>query len=176
MRPNWDEYFMASAFLASFRSHDEQSKVGAVLVNSEKKEISRGYNGFCSGIDENDLDTMRPGKYKYMVHAEANALSNLVIKPDKASLYCTRMPCLNCSKMLWQNNVREWYVPRDCVITNKVPTPLQSTKTVKNYSQEEEEILLLLLRNGLKISYVDFTINKLIQLVSKNNKYFSYLG
>ena len=38
MRPNWDEYFMASAFLASFRSHDEQSKVGAVLVNSENKK------------------------------------------------------------------------------------------------------------------------------------------
>ena len=100
MRPNWNEYFMASAFLASFRSHDDQSKVGAVLVNSERKEVSRGYNGFCSGIEENGLDTTRPGKYKYIVHAEANALSNLVIKIDKASLYCTRMPCLNCSKLL----------------------------------------------------------------------------
>lgn len=170
MRPNWDEYFMASAFLASFRSHDDESKVGAVLVNSEKKEISRGYNGFCSGIEENGLDTTRPGKYKYIVHAEANALSNLVIKTDKASLYCTRMPCLNCSKLLWQNNVREWYVPTSCFNTDEVPT------TVKNYSAEEEEILQLLLRSGLKIFYVDFNINKLTEIAQNNNKYFSYLG
>jgi|TARA_R110002074_G_scaffold245206_2_gene417115 deoxycytidylate deaminase len=170
MRPNWHEYFMASAFLASFRSHDDQSKVGAVLVNSERKEISRGYNGFCSGIEENGLDTTRPGKYKYIVHAEANALSNLVIKIDKASLYCTRMPCLNCSKLLWQNNVREWYVPTGCVNTDEVPI------RVKNYSEEEEQILQLLLRSGLKISYVDFDMNKLTEIIQNNNKYFSYLG
>ena len=170
MRPTWDEYFMASAFLASFRSHDTQSKVGAILVDSEKKEISRGYNGFCSGIEENGLDTTRPGKYKYVVHAEANALSNLVIKPSSASLYCTRMPCLNCSKLLWQNNIREWYIPKDCMSFENVPP------SVKNYSEEEEQVLQLLLRSGLKISYVDFEMDKFVQFAQGNKKYFSYLG
>ena len=170
MRPNWDEYFMASAFLASFRSHDTQSKVGAILVNSQRKEISRGYNGFCSGIEENGLDTTRPGKYKYVVHAEENALSNLVIKPDSASLYCTRMPCLNCSKLLWQNNIKEWYIPKDCISFETAPV------VVKNYSSEEEEILQLLLRSGLKISYVDFNMDKFVQFAQDNKKYFSYLG
>ena len=172
MRPDWDQYFMASAFLTSFRSHDAESKVGAILVNSEKKEISRGFNGFPSGISENGLDSTRPGKYKFMVHAEANAVSNMVIKPEKAKLYVTRMPCLICSKLLWQNNIREWYVPKSCINLNNS----FEKQTIKNYSEDEEKLLSLLLANGLKIQYIDFGIKDLISLVQNNEEYFSYLG
>jgi deoxycytidylate deaminase len=147
---------MASAFLTSFRSHDAESKVGAILVNSEKKEIARGFNGFPSGISENGLDTTRPAKYKFIVHAEANAVSNMVIKPEKAKLY----------------NIREWYVPKSCINLNNS----FEKQTIKNYSEDEEKLLSLLLTNGLKIQYIDFGIKDLISLVQNNEEYFSYLG
>jgi dCMP deaminase len=169
MRPGWDETFMASAFLSSFRSHDEESKVGAIIVNSEKKEIARGYNGFCSEISDNDLDRTRPGKYKYMVHAETNAVSNLTLKPEKAKIYVTRMPCLNCAKLLWQNNIRDWYVPKSCI-------NVEELAKIKNYSDEENELLQILLMNGLKITYIDFGIDDLMDLVKNNKKFFSYLN
>ena len=169
MKLSWDESFMASAFLSSFRSHDKESKVGAVIVNSEKKEIARGYNGFCSGISDIDLDRTRPGKYKHMVHAETNAVSNLTLKPEKAKIYVTRMPCLNCAKLLWQNNIREWYVPKDCI-------DIKELAKVKNYNDEENQLLQILLRNGLKIIYVDFGIEDLMDLVEDNKQFFSYLN
>ena len=161
---------MASAFLAAVRSHDDQSKVGAILVNSDKKEISRGYNGFCSGIPHEGLDTIRPEKYKWMVHAEANAISNLVIKPEQAYLYCTRMPCLNCAKLLWQNNIKDWFIPKNCIDFSDIKVK------VKNYTNEEEKVLQLLLKNGLNISYVDFDIEDFIDLLKSKQQYFSYSG
>jgi deoxycytidylate deaminase len=155
---------MASAFLSSFRSHDSESKVGAVLVK-DRVEIARGYNGFPCGVDEEGLDRTRPKKYKYMIHAEANMLANMVIKPESAVLYCTRMPCLNCSNLLWQNNIKKWYVPIGCSIDGKT----------KTYSHEEEEVLSLLLKSGLEIEYVNFNASDLVTLSSENQKYFSYL-
>ena len=172
MRPDWNQNHMASAFIASFRSHDTQSKVGAVLVNKEKKEISRGYNGFCAEIDESDLPTTRPAKYPLMVHAEENAVSNLVVKPEFATLYATRMPCCKCSKLLWQNNVREWYVPRACIEPFE---GVNSQDKIKAYTQDDEIVFNLLLRNGLIVHYLDFTFDTLQEIVNSNSQYFSYL-
>ena len=62
-RPNWDEYFMGMAHYASIRSHDSQTKVGCVIVGSPNVVVGIGYNGFCSGVKEDDLPTTRPDKY-----------------------------------------------------------------------------------------------------------------
>lgn len=43
---NWDEYFMGVAILASQRSKDPNTQVGACIVNDENKIMSVGYNGF----------------------------------------------------------------------------------------------------------------------------------
>ena len=79
------------------------------------------------------------------------------------------MPCLNCAKLLWQNNIREWYVPKDCI-------DIKELAKVKNYNDEENQLLEILLRNGLKIIYVDFGIEDLTDLVTDNKKFFSYLN
>lgn len=43
-RPNWDEYFLMLAFMASRRSSCLRSKVGAIIVK-DRAVISTGYNG-----------------------------------------------------------------------------------------------------------------------------------
>ena len=51
---SWDEYFMGVAILSSYRSKDPSTKVGACIVNEDKRIIGIGYNGFpygCSGLD-----------------------------------------------------------------------------------------------------------------------------
>ena len=55
-RPTWDEYFLSFAALASSRSHDSETQVGCVIVG-DKKILAVGYNGFCSGVDEENLPT-----------------------------------------------------------------------------------------------------------------------
>lgn len=44
LRPDWDEYFMQLASLASQRSNCMKRRVGCVLVR-ERRVISTGYNG-----------------------------------------------------------------------------------------------------------------------------------
>ena len=46
---SWDEYFMSVAYLASMRSKDPNTQVGACIVDSNNKILSMGYNGFPMG-------------------------------------------------------------------------------------------------------------------------------
>jgi dCMP deaminase len=49
VRPNWDQYFMQLASLASHRSNCMKRRVGCVLIR-EKRVISTGYNGTPRGM------------------------------------------------------------------------------------------------------------------------------
>ena len=156
MRPTWDEYFMGMARYASTRSHDSQTKVGCVIVGSPNIVVGVGYNGFCSGVKEEDLPTTRPGKYPFIVHAEANAVSNLVVRQiDSYKAYITHLPCANCAKLLWQTGVMEWYVPK----TSKAHGEVEEDKIVYNH----------LIDNGLEITYLDSDIVYNILDGLKNN-------
>ena len=152
-RPTWDEYFSQFAFLAATRSHDSQTKVGCVLV-CNNRIISVGYNGFCSGVAEDSLPVVRPYKYPYMVHAEENAISNMITKPSGTiTAYVTHMPCSKCAKLLWQNNVRSWKVPEG--------------RNVKSYSVEDRIIYNHLIDNGLLLERITprrSYLNELIEL------------
>ena len=78
----WDEYFMAVAFLSSMRSKDPSTQVGACIVNIENRIVAIGYNGFPTGCSDDELPWDRDGdneldtKYPYVVHAEVNAILN----------------------------------------------------------------------------------------------------
>lgn len=52
---SWDEYFMATAFLAAKRSKDPCSQVGACIVNKERKIVGVGYNGMPIGCSDEEF-------------------------------------------------------------------------------------------------------------------------
>ena len=110
---NWDEYFMGMAVLSSLRSKDPSTKVGAVIVNDEKKVVSIGYNGMPRNIDDEDL-TWNKGegldsKYLYVCHAELNAILNARNGSSLANCtaYVTLFPCNECTKALIQVGIKE---------------------------------------------------------------------
>lgn len=116
MRDNitWDEYFMGVALLSSKRSKDPNTKVGACIVNCDKKIIGIGYNGMpfgCSDTlfpwandkDKEYLDT----KYPYVVHAEPNAILNANSSVKGSTLYVTLFPCNECAKLVIQSGIKE---------------------------------------------------------------------
>ena len=111
-RINWTEFFMGVAILASKRSRDENTQVGACIVK-EKKIISTGYNGMPRTCDDCNLPTGREGayldtKYPYVVHAELNAILNATIKELKnATIYVTHFPCADCAKAILQTGIRK---------------------------------------------------------------------
>ena len=105
MRPEWDDYFLGIAQVVAQRSHDAQTQHGCVITDANHRIIGVGYNGFPRGMDDSSLPTTRPEKYPWMIHAERNALSNCVIRPDKGIAYVTGQCCNDCIMALWQEGV-----------------------------------------------------------------------
>jgi dCMP deaminase len=111
-RPAWDEYFMEITRLVARRSTCLRRSVGAVLVK-DKNILATGYNGAPSGVAHClDVGCLReqlavvPGERHELcrgLHAEQNAIIQAAkhgTNINGATLYCTTMPCIICSKML----------------------------------------------------------------------------
>lgn len=108
---SWDEYFMGVAILAAKRSKDPNTQVGACIVNKAKRILSTGYNGFPYGCSDDTFSWEREGedtKYKYVVHAELNAILNAHGKSlEGARLYVDLFPCNECAKAIIQSGISE---------------------------------------------------------------------
>ena len=113
---NWDQYFMALAFLSAKRSKDPYKQVGAVIVSSQKIIIGIGYNGFPRGCSDSDLpwakksanDDPMETKYAYVCHAEMNAIMNKNSQSlHGATVYVTMYPCNECAKLIIQAGIKE---------------------------------------------------------------------
>ena len=107
-KPTWKEYFISMAKLASTRSSDSQTKHGCVITDKENRVLGIGYNSFPKGMPDETLPNIRPYKYKWMVHAERNALANCTHRPEGGTAYITGPPCLDCAKALYQDGVKNF--------------------------------------------------------------------
>lgn len=115
---NWDEYFMAMAHLAAFRSKDPNTQVGACIVNPDKRVVGLGYNGFPRGCDDHDYSWNREGdfletKYPFVVHAELNAILNSIQNLAGCTLYVSLFPCNECAKAIIQAGISRVFYESD---------------------------------------------------------------
>jgi len=110
MKPNWTNYFLGIAKVVSQRSHDIHTQHGCVITDQQNRILGVGYNGFPKGMKDNLLPTSRPEKYPWMIHAERNALSNCVIRPDNGIAYVTGQCCNDCVMALWQEGINTVYM------------------------------------------------------------------
>jgi dCMP deaminase len=105
---SWEEYFMTLAIVASLKSKDPSTQVGAVIVdNRSKKVISAGYNGFPRNLDDDKVPQTRPEKYLYVVHAELNAILHAERDLTGCSLYVSVFPCSECMKAVIQTGIKD---------------------------------------------------------------------
>jgi dCMP deaminase len=111
-RPSWDEYFMEITRLVVSRSTCVRRQVGAVIVK-DKKILATGYNGAPSGLphclevgclrDELGIPSGERHELCRGLHAEQNAIIQAAyhgVSINGATLYCTNLPCIICTKML----------------------------------------------------------------------------
>lgn len=109
----WDECFMGIALLASKRSKDPSSQVGAVIVDDEHKVVSLGYNGMPRHLDDQDLSWNKnqglDNKYLYVCHAEFNAILNVRngSSVKGCTIYVTLFPCNECAKAMIQTGIKK---------------------------------------------------------------------
>lgn len=109
---SWDAYFMGVAHLSALRSKDPSTQVGACIVDSHKKIVGIGYNGFPTGVSDDDFPWSREGdftstKYAYVVHAELNAILNAPRRVQGCTLYVSLFPCNECAKAIIQAGIKE---------------------------------------------------------------------
>ena len=108
---SWDEYFMGVAKLASMRSKDPSTQVGACIVDKDNYILSVGYNGLPIGCNDEDFPWARTGgtldtKSAFVAHAELNAILNSKTGDLAGStVYVTLFPCNECTKALIQKRV-----------------------------------------------------------------------
>jgi dCMP deaminase len=105
-----DNYYKQALAVADL-SPDEQTKVGALLVNINTGAVlGSGYNGFIRGANDDVIPKTRPEKYAYIIHAETNLLYNSArhgVVTEGCFVFCTLSPCINCCRALYQAGIKK---------------------------------------------------------------------
>ena len=117
VRPNWDEYFLKLAMLASERATCPRMHCGCVLVK-DKNVVATGYNGSIPGDDHcEDVGCLVVDNHCVRTnHAEMNALTQAARhgnSVDGAIAYVTNMPCTTCAKALIASGIKRVVVFSD---------------------------------------------------------------
>jgi dCMP deaminase len=111
----WDILWIDFAERIAAESKDRSTKVGCVIVTPDRKNlITSGWNGFPRDVnDDVDARHERPEKYKWVIHAERNALYNHARHGGQpllgavAYLNFWPTPCSNCLGSLAQSGIHQ---------------------------------------------------------------------
>ena len=140
-----EKYFRLARAQADLFSKDPSTKVGAILLAPGSLQVlSLGYNGMPRGINEAIQERwQRPVKYKYVEHAERNALYNACRHgtPIEGSIaVITMFPCSDCARALIQSGVRTVVAP-----------PPQDTSTGGRWAEDHAVSSEMLAEAGVEV-------------------------
>lgn len=110
------KYFELAKFQAELFSKDPATKVACIILSQDTNAIlATGYNGIPRKMNDTLPERWeRPVKYKYVVHAECNAICNAARSGmciDGSIAVVTMFPCCDCAKMLIQSGVKTIIAP-----------------------------------------------------------------
>ncbi len=111
----WAVRYFEIAELVSTWSKDPSTKVGAIIVGDKGQIIAQGYNGFPRGVEDRmERYNHRETKYKFVVHAEMNAILNALYNGSSvagASIYIHNLPvCQECAKAIIQSGIAKVFI------------------------------------------------------------------
>lgn len=106
MKIVWQKRFLSMAKLVSTWSKDPSTKVGAVIVDTQRRIVSTGYNGLPSGVRDTGIRLHnRETKLRCTIHAEENAL----LFAHRSVLHCTLVTshhsCASCAAKIIQSGI-----------------------------------------------------------------------
>lgn len=109
----WDRRFLDLAEHISSWSLDPSTKVGAVIVDQNRRIVSVGYNGLPQGVsDSEERLNNREFKYATTVHGEMNAILFAGRSVKDCTLYTFPfMPCSRCCSMVIQSGIKRVVSP-----------------------------------------------------------------
>lgn len=95
---------------AAEHSHDPSTQNGAILVPAGAAYASVAANELPRGVRKSPERLERPAKYRWIEHAERNAIyaaARMGSKTAGATLYCCWFACPECARAIIQAGVRE---------------------------------------------------------------------
>ena len=140
----WDKRYLKIAEEISKWSKDPSTKVGAVIVGDKQQILSQGYNGFPRDFKDS-LERLenRETKYKYTIHAEANAIYNALYNGTSvvdSTIYVHGLPvCIECAKAIIQTGIKR-------VVYDSLPK--------ENWKQSNEDALNLFKEANIEVKYI----------------------
>ena len=99
----WDNRFLELSEQVASWSKDPSTKVGCLIVSSDKRIIGQGFNGFPKKMLDDGRLFDKVEKHRYIIHAEENALLNPTQPMQGATAYVWPLhPCPRCAAKLVQ--------------------------------------------------------------------------
>lgn len=98
-----DEEYLALCDQYARRSPDPSRKTGALIVNSGGIVVAKGRNHFPWGIAPTAPRLERPAKYKWIEHAERDAIFSAArqgVKTAHCDMYLNWYPCTDCARAM----------------------------------------------------------------------------
>jgi dCMP deaminase len=130
-RPDWDEYFMGIAQAVARRADCRRRRIGAVIVDTDRRIVSTGYNGAPAGDGSclagdcprglSNVPSFTEGNQNHSdcisLHAEQNAIAWADrSRCSGASIYIFQLnnpepcpPCDMCGKLIKAAGIRRVY-------------------------------------------------------------------
>lgn len=105
---HWRERFIALSKHVAGWSKDPRAKVGVVLVDSLRRPVALGFNGFPYNVqDDNRLHSKEEKNYM-VVHAEVNAVLTAGNSAKGGTLYVYGKPvCSHCAGIIIQAGIKQ---------------------------------------------------------------------
>lgn len=106
---NWTDWHMGFARHAAAKSKDS-TQVGAALVGPQREVLLTAFNGPPIGVNDAPERFIRPAKYLYASHAEANLIAFAArrgIRTEGMTVFVTHCPCATCARSLIQAGIGE---------------------------------------------------------------------
>lgn len=102
----WDRRFIQAAKTIASWSPDPSSQIGAIAISKQNLPLAWGWNAFPRHTPYKENEVEREVKYKFVVHAEMNAIYNasresICLLGSTFYIYGIP-PCLECAKGLVQ--------------------------------------------------------------------------
>ena len=110
----WSGRMLKLAHQVASWSKDQSTKVGAFITTPDGTPLSWGYNGMARGIDDSIPERHeRPTKYKWMCHAERNALDLAQTTVSGGIMFVTHSVCTACAQAIIQNRISTVVIDRN---------------------------------------------------------------
>lgn len=120
---------MQIAETVALRSTCLRHQIGCVIVDTNGKIVSTGYNGAVRGVehcldkgcirDELKIQSATRTECCRAVHSEQNALIQAGKYSEGSTLYVNCIPCITCSKMLINAGIKRVVIPADNTYSDK---------------------------------------------------------